>query len=123
MVELTVFSGQVCARRHLAGAFLLWLRTQELSGTKRKTMQSRSSWEDGNINTACFATPKHSIMHKVSTFRIVHMRSVCIRSTFLRVQAHHVVKHVSHPECSHDCELKWQTVVYHDHKDCVHGWR
>jgi len=31
MVELTVFSGQVCARRHLAGAFLLWLRTQELS--------------------------------------------------------------------------------------------
>jgi len=31
MVELTVFSGQVCARRHLAGVFLLWLRTQELS--------------------------------------------------------------------------------------------
>jgi len=21
------------------------------------------------------------------------------------------------------CELKWQTGVYHDHKDCVHGWR
>lgn len=33
MVELTVFSGQVCARRHLAGAFLLWLRTQELSAS------------------------------------------------------------------------------------------
>ncbi len=31
MVELTVFSGQVCACRHLAGVFLLWLRTQELS--------------------------------------------------------------------------------------------
>ena len=34
MVELTVFTGQVCARRHLAGVYLLRLRTQELSGEK-----------------------------------------------------------------------------------------
>jgi hypothetical protein len=86
-------------------------------------MQSRSSWNLGNIGTAGFATPNHSIMRKVATFRIVHMKSVCIRSTFLRIQSHHVVKHVSQPYCIQDCELKLQTVVYHDHKDCVHGWR
>ncbi len=37
------------------------------------------------------------LLHKVPTFRIVHVKSVCFRSTFLRVQSHHFVKHISHP--------------------------
>ncbi len=50
MVELTVVSGQVCARRHLAGAFLLWLRTQELIHNADKGKKKRkSSSQDSSI--------------------------------------------------------------------------
>ncbi len=85
MVELTVFSGQVCARRHLAGVFLLWLRTQELSALMF------CSTDQGKMHSSLFS----SALQNRLTAGMCHCNSTCGDSFFIQVCSEPAQMHCS----------------------------